>query len=666
MLPRYIIIDTMKGNRMITHLKKTTLGRIVSVFALMLPLMFLVGCGSGSSGDGGTDSIPLSPPATVSVTAKQGELDLAWTQLASISDVTPTYEVWYGTQESLSAATMVQDNISIMGNYVSVTITGLQNDVTYYIRVRSVYEGYGKSPFSEVFTGMPIGKPTVPVITASGGWEGLLEVVWDASPYATSYKVYWEKGGTAAEPSASAGVQTVTDARTLISGVENGETYRVWVKAINTAGDSGYAYADVTASPASAAPAAPAEGNVTASAKSLVVRFPAVAQASGYRLRYATVNDPDGSEAQANEISAAPGSGTVTATVPNLTNGTLYYVWAQATNSVGASAFTYMGSGTPVSRTEADGPIDFTDLGFVLGKATAEYIWAESPPISVFLPADFSKRDPIDRLSRVRETAVGNLFCDGMEWYVNDRYPDEHIDFVFLNGGYIEGPIAQGDISVSKMRGMIDPDASADSLVVLSLTGENVVKLFKTAAQTKHSGHGNSGTSGWGITSSDVSYTIRYRTLNPADDPELNSSAAAMTQSQEDIFRNGWIDFNGTSVGGSGTPEWKLNGQPIDLGKTYRIATSSWLADGHDDYLAFLHGTNRVNYDELVWQTVAHYIYEMMTVTPYVTHHIYLIGGVPLNPPGWEEGPYYVFGQGDVNWVPPYSNTLTAIYPEYN
>ena len=656
----------MKGNVMITNLRKTTLGRIVGMFMLMFPLMFLVNCGSGSSGDGGTDSIPLSPPATVSVTAKQGELDLAWTKLASISDVEATYEVWYGTEESLAAAQMVEDNITITGNYVSVTITGLENDVTYYIRVRSVYEGYGKSTFSEVFTGMPIGKPATPVITSGDGWDGLLEVIWAASPYATSYKVYWEKGGTATEPSAAADVLSTTGSRTMITGVENNETYRVWVKAINTAGDSGYAYTDVSASPATAVPAAPAEGNVTASAKSLVVKFPAVAQASGYTLRYSTVNDVDGSEAQASETGVAPASGTVSATVSGLTNGTLYYVWAQATNSLGTSAFTYMGSGTPVSRTVAEGPVDFTDLGFILGTATAEYIWAESPPISVFLPADFSKRDPIDRLSRVRETAVGNLFCDGMEWYVNDQYPDEHIDFVFLNGGYIEGPIAQGDISVSKMMSMIDPDASEDYLVVLTLTGENVVKLFKTAAQTKHSGHGNSGTSGWGITSSDVSYTIRYRTLNPADDPELNSSAAAMTAEQEDIFRNGWIDFNGTSVGGSGTPEWKLNGEPIDLGRTYRIATSSWLANGNDNYLAFLHGTNRVNYPELIWQTVSHYIYEMMTVTPYVTHHIYLIGGVPLNPPGWEEGPYYVFGQGDVNWVPPYSNTLTAIYPEYN
>jgi len=641
-------------------------------FYFLLPLLlsaFITACGSGSSGDGGTESIPLSAPVTVSVTAKQGQLDLVWTNLASISDVSPTYEVWYGTQESLAAAEMVKDNIVITNNYVTVTITGLQNDVTYYVRVRSVYEGYGKSPFSEVFTGTPIGKPKTPEIMSSGGWEGLLEVVWNDSPYATSYKVYWEKGATTAEPSATAGVQTVTNARTLITGVENGESYRVWVKAINTAGDSGYAYADVTASPVSAAPAAPAEGNVTASAKSLIVKFPAVAQASGYTLRYSTVNDVNGSEAQASETGVAPASGTVSTTVSGLTNGTLYYVWAQATNSLGSSAFTYMGSGTPVSRTVAEGPIDFTDLGFVLGTATAEYIWAESPPVSAFLPADFFKRDPIDRLSRVRETALGDLFCDGMEWYVNDRYPDEHIDFVFLNGGYIEGAIAQGDITVSKMRGMIgtaDDGGGESHLVVLSLTGENVVKLFKSAAQTKHSGHGNASTAGWGITSGDVSYTIRYRTLNPADDYTQNSSASVITRAQQDMFQNGWIDFDGTAVGGSGTPEWKLNGEPIDLGRTYRIATSSWLADGHGDYLAFLHATNRVNYDEAVWQTVSQYIYEMGSVTPYVTDHIHLIGGVPLNPPGWEEGPYYVFGQGDVNWVPPYDNTLTAIYPEYN
>ncbi len=632
--------------------RQSVFRRVLSVIALMIPLMFLtVGCGSGDSSEGGTESIPLTSPKNVSITPKSGALNLVWTKLASVTGVDATYEVWYGTEESLASATMVETNASITGQFVSTNIENLQNDTLYYIRVRAVYEGIGKAAFSNAFTASPIGKPTTPIISASGGWENMLEVVWNASPYATSYSVYWKKGATSNEPPADAEFKIINNNRTLITGVDNNETYRVWVKASNTAGDSSFTYTDTSSAPVTAIPVAPTDGNTSASAKSLVVRFSAVEQASAYKLRCSTENNLAGSEAVASEMSVEADSGTVSFTVPDLINKQTYYIWVQATNSLGASAYSAMGSGTPISRTELNGAIDYANAGFILGSATAEYIWADSPPVSVFLPANFFKRDPIDRLSRIRETAVGNLFCDGAAWYVRDQYPEDPIDFVFLNGGYIEGAIAPGDISVGKILGMIDSDAvSEDTLVIVSLKGSDLMSVFKTAAAVKHSGHGNSGTSGWGITSKEVSYTIRYRTIDPA--------ITTITNTEGDLFRHGWIDFDGTSVGGSGTPEWAFNGEVLDPNKTYRVATTSWLADGHDGYLGFLQGTNRVNHTEFFWQAVAHYIYEMGTVTPYVTHHIKLIGGVPLNAPGWEEGPYYdLANQLDVNWIPPYDNT---------
>lgn len=606
------------------HFGKFPAKTIIFVITALIFSLLSISCGSSSSSDGGTSAIPLSSPKAVSVTPKSGSLDLVWTKVAPIQGVEATYEVWYGTEESLSSATMVPLTATIAGNHVSLTIPNLQNDITYYIRVRSVYPGFGKAEFSSAFTGAPIGKPPVPQITDQGGWENMLEAVWEDSPYATEYKIYWKKDGTGTEPPADASVKKTTRSRTLITGIDNGDTYRIWVQATNTAGDSAYTFTDASSQPADAVPSVPDNITVTGGGKALVVTWNAASQAARYKLAYSATNDIG----TATEITVSPDSGTVTAKIPELTNGQLYYVWIQAVNSMGVSAFSELFSGTPVSKSSIT-PINYSDMNFRLGKAEAEYIWAEQVPESVFFPdGRFS-----DRLSRFRETAVGNLFCDGAAWYVRDQH--EPVDFVFLNGGYIEGPIAEGEILLGKVVGMIDPEAGEDTLVVLTLKGNKVIELFKQAAAVKHSGRGNSGTSGWGIVSSEIRYTIQYRTVNPAMPPT--------TMEEEDAYRNGWIK--------PGT--LKFNGEDIDPNKSYRIATTSWLADAHDSYLAFLSATNRVNYPEYFWQVVAHYIYEMDSISPYTDGRIYLIGGVPLQAPGWEPGPLWV--PGDLNWTPPYN-----------
>lgn len=140
---------------------------------------------------------------------------------------------------------------------MSLNIDNLTNGQLYFIYVRASYGSLGTASASAAFTGMPVAAPATPSITASSGWDGVLEVVWDKPQYAASYKVYWYKAGNTDAPHKDAKVSTVTGERTLITGVDNATSYRVWVQALNTAGESGYAFADVSATAVTAAPFSP-------------------------------------------------------------------------------------------------------------------------------------------------------------------------------------------------------------------------------------------------------------------------------------------------------------------------------------------------------------------------------------------------------------------------
>jgi formylglycine-generating enzyme required for sulfatase activity len=83
----------------------------------------------------------------------------------------------------------------------------------------------------------PPNTPTAPIIEAG---DGQITVSWAAVPMVGDYEVYW---GTASTPP-DAPARTVSNTTTtVISGLTNGATYYVWVKAKNAAGTSGLSLA---------------------------------------------------------------------------------------------------------------------------------------------------------------------------------------------------------------------------------------------------------------------------------------------------------------------------------------------------------------------------------------------------------------------------------------
>jgi len=606
-------------------------GTLLVVMALSV-LLYSCGSSSGSSNDDGGD-IPLSSPKNFVITPKNASLDIAWTKLVSVLDVDATYEVYIGTTADNTQKLDLTPTIA--GNLVSCTVsaladgTALVNGQTYYIRLRAIYEGVGSAELSDAVEGMPVPAPSAPVISSHLGYENMLEVTWDDVQYAVNYKVYWKAGSTETTPDDDAEVEIVTNPRALIKDVTNGSAYRVWIQAMNNAGESGYDFEDITPAAATVVPAAPSATGFTSvsSSKTLTVSWTAVANARSYVLRYST-NSGFSKAANYEEIAVDAQSGTVTQMVTGLTNGTTYYFAVQAVNSVGSSAFTTIGSAVPASKA-ASNPIDFSDIDFELGTANSEYIFAEDVPASAFFPTGRSS----DRLTRFKETAIGNMFCDGTAWYVADKYED--VDFVFLNGGYIEGPIAEGKVTVGSIMRIIPSESLEDTLTVISLTGEQVIDLFRRAAAVVHTGRGSKNTGAFAMVSSPVNYTIQYKTW---DDTTWDGTTA-LTSTESSEYQYGWIKED----------TLKINGVDIDTTKTYRIATTSYLADGNEGYITFLNGTNRVDHTEYLWEAVSNYIYEMGSVTPYLDGRMSLIGGVPLQAPGWKKGA--------LDWVAPYDQT---------
>ena len=433
-------------------------------------------------------------------------------------------------------------------------------------------------------------------------------LTWTAPPHAFTYQVAYATTDAGDAPPTSAIVKTVSDPRAMVTGLANGTSYTFWVRAGNTNGQSTYAKASAAPTPATAAPAAPGPLTVTAGNERLRVSWSAVPWATSYELYYGPGADP---AAATLASTVAPASGTVTAMIAGLTNATTFHVWATARNSVGASGFSAGASGIPQPQTT---PIDHSSFSFALGEAAADYTFAEALPLS-----PFSQSGRVwDRLTRVKETALGDLFTDGAAWYAREKYPEQNVDFVFLNGGYINA-ITKGTVSVGTIVGSTDPDSRGFNLVAITLSGAKV-ELFDVAANVTHTGRGGpSQTKAWAIVSKEIRYTITYPAV-PAGVP--NESWSQSSTDAEFLLPRG-------DQGRHPHVQRAGNRRQPQL----PILTTSEIADGVNGYLVFpTTGTDKAVIPVPYWHAVAEYVYELGSIAPQLDGRIVIEGGVPLGP----------------------------------
>jgi hypothetical protein len=407
---------------------------------------------------------------------------------------------------------------------------------------------------------------------------------------------------------------TVSPAGVVLLGLTNGTAYTVWVRAVNTAGNSPYVKASGSPTEAALPPSTPpAKPDVAAGPGKLIVSWNQVSGVPQYKLYYNTTTVfSSATEVVPTIPASAP---TVRAEILGLTNGVTYYVWVQSWNSKGGTSggVSPSASGAP----KAKDPISFSNTQFVLGSAAAEFIFAQDVPASVFFP---SGGPNTDRLTRVQETALGNLFTDGAAWYIRRQYPGENIDFVFLNGGYIDNALPSGNITVGNLSAIVKSDSRNDKFLLLTLTGAQLKLLFNDIAGVVHTGRGGSGTGFFGIVSKEARYTLQYYAPPSGTSPALSAAAA-------ELYYHGWIK--------AGT--LKINGLDIVDGQNYRICTTDYLAAGEYFTRLYTSGTNKRLINTPFWHGAAEYIYDQGSVTPKLDGRIKIEGGVPLPAP-WIPG----------------------------
>lgn len=530
-----------------------------------------------------TGAIP-KPAPEISLLAGNGQIEVVWTKIETAT----SYQLYYATAPDPAGASVWHQITINDTRRVEALITGLENGTPYYVWVRTVYP-HGLSDYSLIQTAIPLPPPELPpefTLTPLNGDEEL-DLSWPSVEGAASYEVYYSTSPTPPDPEITnlppepdKGLVPVPAATSesavpgaLIQGLTNGTSYYLWVRAVNTAGRSAYSTpAQGSPQGATAPPASPVVNQIIGGDRKLTLSWTAVTWAKTYTVYCSEGTVPPEEPVSDTNLALSSSGKTLGAVISKLENGKTYTVWVKAHNARGDSPYSAPLTGTPKPKA----PIDKSNSSFVIGSAAEEFI--------------FYEEGNSDRLTQKKETALANLFVDGVNWYLRenrDTYGD--FDFVFFPGRYTRGgPLQKGDVTIGTIKGIVNSDSPVgihQSFTLITLTAAQIIELFDAAAAVHHDGKGGHPTGAWGVVSEEVSYTIDY---GPTADHKKG------------VIQPGSL---------------KIHGQPVDMSRTYRLCTLNYLADVSDDgYVVFLDAAdtgNRVKYDLPAWEPIVEYIYQL-------------------------------------------------------
>jgi hypothetical protein len=179
--------------------------------------------------------------------------------------------------------------------------------------------------------------PAAPDITEG---ENSLQVSWDDVEGVDAFEVWYNTSDDTASATQSGG--DITLGFRDITGLVNGTTYHVWLKAKNSAGTSGFGTA-ATGTPAAAeeVPETPSQPILNEGDTEIEVIWGSVLGASSYNVYFGTTDDSASATQFGGDFTGA------STTITGLSNGTLYYVWVVAVNSFGDSDYSPSASATP-------------------------------------------------------------------------------------------------------------------------------------------------------------------------------------------------------------------------------------------------------------------------------------------------------------------------------
>jgi len=620
--------------------------------------------------DGGLPQLDFIGPQQFQMTGLNEKIGVNFTKQAQWGNDWPThYNVWYGTSPNFDDHTGHQVLPADESNLVRGEITGLTNGTPYFVWINTVYGDIGESkkPY-HMETATPVGLPVAPEgVEIKNAYDGQIILEWDKHQWDSTYEVAYNTLPNQTNTTKIITGITKTPGseknRYRITGLNPDTWYYVWARSENANGASKYSsyVSDVPKAATSEPENPPNELTLNYGTKRIDATWPDVETASSYKLSWRKAPGVSGSSISALSDAACgagwqcttvlPSAGDiVSASITGLEN-TTYEVKVEACSTAGCVAGSSPVKELAPKPKSSETPIDFNNAAFSLGTAAAEYIFAEHKPVS---PFNRGAGEVWDRLVRAKETPIGNLFTDGVLWYLNE-YLDKNVDFVFLNSSYIDNSISKGDITVGGLSGAVASASRGNKVTILSMKGSDIKAirkslaelsgvsagdgetLFDEAAYVTHTGSGTGGTGPWAIVSKEVNYTLQYpwpddvmhmAFLNP---PQSLSSAAGEPY-YHGIIKEGTLKFKG---------------EDFEDEKVYRIATTDFLSLGADYLILAQKNTGVEDIDIPLWHAVAEYIYDFGTVTPAIDGRIRIQGGPPGGTLGVPEGYNVYFRDND-------------------
>ncbi len=191
-------------------------------------------------------NIPLPAEApTVAPTAESldSQLAISWTPLARAS----SYQLAYNTADSVTGATISTDIAGATTS--SYTLNGLVNNQNYFVFLRAKNSAGVTTAWSPSVSAKPQAASVAPVAPAAPALlagDAQIEVTWSAVEGANSYVVAYNTVDNASTATVFGDATTETSA--VLTGLSNDVAYYVFVKAVNSAGESAYS-ASATATP---------------------------------------------------------------------------------------------------------------------------------------------------------------------------------------------------------------------------------------------------------------------------------------------------------------------------------------------------------------------------------------------------------------------------------
>ena len=187
-----------------------------------------------------------------------------------------------------------------------------------------------------------------------------------------------------------------------------------------------------------------------------------------------------------------------------------------------------------------------------------------------------------NRLTRYRETALGNMITDANVWYFR-TVSNLEIDFAFHNGGNMRAELPAGSVTTEKVLTILPFE---NYLYVVSMSGSDIIELFDFIAAIPQ------GNGGFPQFSGDVRYTV------------------------DKTSGNGVIT------------ELTIGGAPVDSSKIYRFCTNDYILGGGDGYEVMKKAGDRFNVSLLLSYVVTEYIKAQKVISPVTDGRLTVIGGV--------------------------------------